>query len=163
MPRSKKEEFYFGIMMVTGMVVCMTTYNVIRNDAAGTLTWQAAFIQLLAGFAVAFAVEMFAVGPIAKKLAFALPYDKSKKLYEIMVLAFFMVTGMVLSMSVFGLGLSYYSGHWGGDSLVASYFSLVFYNFVFAFPLQLLVMGPLVRFLFSKYVQNRLSRPAEIS
>lgn len=157
MPRSKKEEFYFGLMMVTGMVVFMTSYNVIRNDALGTLTWQAALVQLLAGFAVAFVVEMYVVGPIAKKLAFALPFDKSKKLYVIVSLALFMVTGMVLSMSVFGLVMSYYSGHWGGESLVSSYFSLVFYNFVFAFPLQLIVMGPLVRFLFSKYVQNRLS------
>ncbi|MFF2888356.1 hypothetical protein [Paenibacillus sp. NPDC057967] len=159
MPRTKKEEFYFGLMMVTGMVVFMTSYNLIRSDAIGALTWQAAAIQLLAGFAVAFVVEMFVVGPIAKKLAFALPYDKSKKLYVILSLAFFMVMGMVLSMSLFGLGMSYYFGHLEGGSLIASYFSLCFRNFIFAFPLQLIVMGPFVRFLFSKFVQHRVSKP----
>ncbi|RJE86992.1 hypothetical protein D3P07_17615 [Paenibacillus sp. 1011MAR3C5] len=159
MPRTKKEEFYFGLMMVTGMVIFMTSYNLIRIDAWETLTWQTVLLQLLVGYVVAFAVEMFVVGPVAKKLAFALPYDKSKKLFVILSLAFFMVTGMVLSMSLFGLGMTYYSGHLNGQSLVASYISLCFHNFIFAFPLQLIVMGPLVRFLFSRFVQNRASKP----
>ncbi|WP_144266436.1 hypothetical protein [Paenibacillus curdlanolyticus] len=52
--------------------------------------------KLLLVFMIASIVELFIGAPIAKKIAFALPYDKSKKLLVILILAFLMVSGMVL-------------------------------------------------------------------
>ncbi|MGO4546752.1 hypothetical protein AB4Z29_18305 [Paenibacillus sp. 2TAB23] len=155
MPTTKKENFYFGLMMCVGMVICMTVYNLFANDLIGKISLKGILIQLVLGFAVAFLLELFIVGPIAKKLAFSLPYDKSKKLLVVLSLSFFMVIGMVLCMSVYGLLNAYLSNGLVGQSLFESYVSIVFKNVVFAFPLQLIVIGPLVRYVFSKFMKAK--------
>ncbi|MVO99326.1 hypothetical protein [Paenibacillus lutrae] len=155
MPATKKEEVYFGLMMCCGMVVFMTLYNLLTQGMMGTISLKELLIQLIAVFITASLLELFIVGPVAKKLAFSLPFDKSKKGYGILSLAFFMVSGMVLFMSLYGLGMSYLSNTLSGEPLVTSYFSLVFKNFIFAFPLQLLIVGPLVRYVFSKAVKYK--------
>nr|WP_284239196.1 hypothetical protein [Paenibacillus glycanilyticus] len=155
MPANKREEFYFGLMMVTGMALVMITYNMIRNNLFGTIPAGEMVLQYVLGFAVAFLIEMFVVGPVAQKAAFAMPYNKSKKVYVIVALAFCMVTGMVLCMSLYGLISSSLANGLGEGSLIKHYFSIVFYNYILAFPLQLIVMGPLVRFLFSKFIAGK--------
>ncbi|WP_442956436.1 hypothetical protein [Paenibacillus sp. YIM B09110] len=86
-----------------------------------------------------------------------MPYDKSKKVLVIVSLAFFMVSGMVLCMSLFGLAMAYFADQLHGNSLFQSYVSNVWHNYVIALPLQLIVMGPLVRYLFVKFVKNKMS------
>ncbi|WP_127531659.1 hypothetical protein [Paenibacillus kobensis] len=157
MPTNKREDFYFGLMMVTGMVIVMTFYNLYNHGLIGTASWAEIGLQLLAGFVVAFVLELFVVGPAAKKAAFLLPYDKSKKGLVIVSLALCMVLGMVTVMSLFGLAMSHLTGNAADEPLLASYGSLWIRNFLFALPLQLIVMGPLVRFLFAKFVQGRFS------
>lgn len=71
-----------------------------------------------------------------------------------------MVIGMVLCMSLYGLGTAYFFNSLNGSSLLESYFSLVIKNFVFALPLQLLIVGPLVRYLFTKFVKGKISSVA---
>ncbi|WP_442956437.1 hypothetical protein [Paenibacillus sp. YIM B09110] len=66
MPETKREEFYFGMMMCIGMVIFMTSYNLIRNDLIGTISIADVIMQLVVGFIVAFIIEWFVVGPIAK-------------------------------------------------------------------------------------------------
>jgi hypothetical protein len=155
MPTTKKEDFYFGLMMCSGMVVFMTLYNLIANGLIGTTPLKGIIIQFVLGFIIAFLLELFIVGPVAKKIAFSLPYDKSKKLYVILSLSLCMVCGMVLSMSLFGLGTAYFANSLMSESLLASYFSIVLKNFIFALPLQLLIVGPLVRFLFAKIIASK--------
>ncbi|CAM4492935.1 hypothetical protein FHS16_005355 [Paenibacillus endophyticus] len=155
MPTTKKENVYFGMMMCVGMVICMTVYNLFTNDLIGKISWIGIVVQLLLGFAVAFLLELFIVGPIAKKLAFSLPYDKSKKLFVILSLTFFMVIGMVLCMSAYGLLNAYLANGLGGQSLFESYLSIVFKNVIFAFPLQLIIIGPLVRYAFVKFIKAK--------
>jgi len=154
MPTTKKEEFYLGFMMYLGMVVCMTFYNLFTHGLIGTIT--CILVQLILVFMIAFGLELFIVGPVAKKMASALPYDKSNKGLAILSLAFCMVSGMVLCMSLYGLMNAYVSDSLVGQSLLESYFSLVVKNFIFAFPLQLLIVGPLVRYLFTHFVQQRI-------
>lgn len=155
MPTTKKENIYFGLMMCFGMVVFMTFYNLITHGLIGTITFKEIMIQLMVVFVIASIVELFIVGPVAKIIAFSLPYDKSKKVLVILSLAFCMVSGMVLVMSLYGLGSAYFSGSLTGDSLLKSYFFIVFKNFIFALPLQLIIVGPLVRYLFVKFVRDK--------
>lgn len=58
-------------------------------------------------------------------------------------------------MSVYGLLNAYLSNGLVGQSLFESYVSIVFKNVVFAFPLQLIVIGPLVRYVFSKFIKAK--------
>lgn len=154
LPTTKKEDFYFGLMMCLGMVVFMTFYNLYTNDLIGTISLKVMFLQFILCFIIAFVLELFIVGPLAKKIAFSLPYDKSKKVFVILSLSCCMVIGMVLCMSLYGLGTAYLFNGLSGDSLFKNYLSLVFKNFIFAFPLQLLIVGPLVRYLFVKFVKG---------
>ena len=89
------------------------------------------------------------------KMAFSLPYDKSKGVLVILSLSFFMVVGMVLCMSLYGLGAAYFFNGLSEESLLKSYYSIAFKNFIFALPLQLLIMGPIVRYVFAKFVKGQ--------
>ncbi|TDL78509.1 hypothetical protein [Peribacillus frigoritolerans] len=155
MPTTKRESFYFGLIMCAGMVIVMTFYNLIINDLIGMVPIQGILLQLMLGFIIAFVLELFIVGPAAQKLAFSLPYDKSKKILVILSVSFFMVVGMVSFMSLYGLGTAYFYSSLGEESLVESYLSIVLKNFVFAFPLQLIIMGPFVRYLFAKFYKDQ--------
>lgn len=151
LPTTKKEEAIFGLMMCFGMVIFMMTYNLVRHDALGSMSGVELLLQFILCFVVAYVLEAFVVGPVAKKVAFALPYNKSKKLYVIVSLACCMVIGMVTLMSLYGL----LTNGKNGEPFYRAYFTLYFYNFIFALPLQLLIVGPSVRFIFGKWVKGR--------
>lgn len=155
MPTTKKGNFYFGLMMCSGMVVGMTFYNLMTNGLIGTISLKGILLQLILGFITAFLLEVFVVGPVAKKIACSLPYDKSKKVFSILSISLCMVIGMVLFMSLFGLGMAYLSDSSIGGSFLESYFSIVLKNFIFALPLQLIIVGPLVRYIFTKFVLDK--------
>jgi uncharacterized membrane protein len=141
--------------MCFGMVVVMTFYNLFINGLIGEIPFKGILYQVILTFIIAFLIEIFIVGPAAQKIAFSLPYDKSKKLYVILSMSFFMVIGMVLFMSLYGMLTGYLSKRLGEGSLLESYYSIVFRNFILAFPLQLFIMGRLVRYLFAKFVKGQ--------
>lgn len=154
MPTSKKESVYFGMIMCFGMVIVMTIYNLFLNELVGVVSFAEIFIQFIIGFIVALLLDLFVVGPAAKKAAFKLPYDKSKKGYVILAISTCMVIGMVLCMSLYGLIASYLFHGLGSASFTKDYLDLVMKNFIVAYPLQLLIMGPTVRYVFIKLVKR---------
>lgn len=154
-PTTKKESLQFGLMMCLGMVVAMTTYNLVINGKIGEIPFFTLIFQYITGFAVAIVLEIFIVGPAAGKIASMLPYDKSNKFISIVSMSLCMVAGMVLLMSLYGLMTAYLTGHLTGGSWMQSYGSIAFKNFIFALPLQLLIMGPLVRFIFGRFVKGK--------
>src|SRR5690625_7340548 len=86
------------------MVQSMYVYNAsLQGFSSSTLV--SAMIQFVITFIVAFIAESL-VEPRARKLALALPYDKSKEINFILAIAFCMVPVMVLIMSVYGLVLT---------------------------------------------------------
>ncbi|MDF2680621.1 MAG: putative rane protein [Brevibacillus sp.] len=154
MPTTKKEGIYFGLMMCFGMVIVMTVYNLFINDLFSVITLKTGIIQFLVTFLVALLFESLIVGPFAKKIVFMLPFDKSKMPLVIIAMSTCMVLGMVFFMSLYSLVTTYLNQGLTTESYVTSYFLIFIKNFVFAYPLQLLVMGPLVRFLFVKFVRG---------
>lgn len=153
LPSNKKEGIIFGLMMCFGMVCVMFFYNMYLNGLLTTLPIYGILSQFALTFVIAFLVESFIVGPIARKAASSLPYDKSKTLYVILATSTCMVIGMVLCMSVFGLVISMVNNGIEG-SILANYGRTILKNVIVAYPAQLLVIGPLVRFLFVKFVKN---------
>ncbi|MCY8138531.1 DUF2798 domain-containing protein [Bacillus inaquosorum] len=156
MPTNRKEGLIFGVMMCFGMVCVMSIYNAIINGAIQDFSLVTVF-EMVIGFMVALLLDLLLVGPLAKKIAFSLPFDKSKKLYVILAMSTCMVIGMVLCMSVFGLVTAALSNGINGNSLFSAYLMIVLKNFILAYPLQLLVMGPLVRGIFMKFVKPKLT------
>lgn len=90
-------------------------------------------------------------------MTFKMPFDKSKKLYMVLAMSTCMVVGMVLCMSVFGLITAVLSNGLNENSLFSAYLMIVLKNFILAYPLQLLIMGPLVRGIFVKFVKPKVS------
>ncbi|EOO16550.1 MULTISPECIES: DUF2798 domain-containing protein [Bacillus cereus group] len=152
MPTTRKENLQFGMMMCLGMVIVMTFYNLLMNGAGGPIYVKEILIELVIGFIIALLIEICIVGPCAKKIVFALPFDKSKKVNMIIAMATTMVIGMVFFMSFYGMAMMYLHNGLHGDSFVTIYFSVFIKNFIMAYPLQLIIMGPLVRFIFGKFV-----------
>ncbi|MEV2911291.1 DUF2798 domain-containing protein [Paenibacillus larvae] len=152
MPTNKKESIQFGLMMCFGMVLVMTIYNLLLNGVNGSVTIQKFIVEFIIGFAIALMLDIFIVGPGVKKIVFKLPIDKSKKVNIIITMSTFMVIGMAFFMSFYGMAVTYLHGGISGNSLVLGYLATFSKNFIFAYPWQLIVMGPLVRYLFNKLV-----------
>ncbi|MDP7989504.1 DUF2798 domain-containing protein [Bacillus sp. MHSD_36] len=157
MPTTRKENLQFGMMMCLGMVIVMTFYNLLMNGTGGQIHIKEIALELLIGFIIALLIEICIVGPCAKKLVFALPFDKSKKVNVIIAMATTMVIGMVFFMSFYGMAMMYLHNGLHGESFVSMYFSIFIKNFIMAYPLQLIIMGPLVRFLFGKFILTKKS------
>lgn len=49
------------------------------NGAGGPIHIKEIALELIIGFIIALLIEICIVGPCAKKIVFALPFDKSKK------------------------------------------------------------------------------------
>ncbi len=149
MPSNKKEGIIFGLFMCFGMVLLMSIYNTVLQG--GSFSIGVFVIQFVVTFIVAFIAESL-VEPQARKLALSLPFDKSKEMNFIIALAFTMVPMMVLIMSGYGLLLkSLMIGIEG--SIFTAYLKIVGLNIIVALPSQLLIVGPISRWLLTKYIK----------
>lgn len=159
MPSSKKEGLIFGVMMCFGMVVVMSLYNAVINGSIHSFSIFSV-VEIVIGLVIALVVDIVVVGPLARKIAFSLPIDRSKKINMILAMSSCMVIGMVLFMSLFGLVTAVFAHGLEVENLFTAYLMIAGKNVIMALPLQLLIMGPLVRGLFTKVVKPRLTPAA---
>ncbi|WP_205128531.1 hypothetical protein, partial [Salmonella enterica] len=71
----------------------MSIYNAIINGAIHDFSLMTVF-EMVIGFMVALLFDLLLVGPLAKKIAFRMPFDKTKKIYVILAMSTCMVIGM---------------------------------------------------------------------
>ncbi|MDY0409169.1 DUF2798 domain-containing protein [Virgibacillus soli] len=154
MPTTKRESLYFGLMMCFGMVLVMTIYNLYLNGTIGKMTFIEGISDFFIGFIIAFVLDMFIVGPNAKKIAFKLTMNTEKKIYTVLTISTCMVIGMAFFMSIYGLVTTYIHSGYTSNTVVKDYFIVFGKNFIMALPLQIFIMGPLVRFIFTKYMKS---------
>jgi biotin transporter BioY len=147
MPTNKKEGIIFTTIMCSMMVVGMSLYNLQLHDNLALMPLVAGLVP---GFVVAFVLDVFVVGVIAKKIAFRLPIKKENKLQLILTISSLMVLGMVTFMSLFGVLIE------GGipDNLWAAYSEAWRMNVIVALLLQLLLVGPMSRTILGKIQAN---------
>ncbi|HBJ02797.1 DUF2798 domain-containing protein [Lysinibacillus fusiformis] len=154
MPTTRKESLYFGLIMCFGMVLFMTLYNFYLNDIFGQISFLGGITDFLIGFIVAIILDLYLVGPIAKKIAFKLTANTSNVLFKILTISTCMVIGMAFFMSIYGLITSYFHNGLYSNSVIKEFLSVFCRNFIVALPLQIIVMGPIVRFLFNKFIKT---------
>lgn len=147
MPTNKKEGIIFTTIMCSMMVLGMSMYNLQLHDNLALMPLVAGLVP---GFVVAFILDVFVVGMIAKKIAFRLPIKKENKVQLILTISSLMVLGMVTFMSLFGVLME------GGipDNLWAAYSEAWRMNVIVALPLQLLIVGPISRTILGKIQAN---------
>lgn len=154
LPATKREGLLFGTMMCFGMVFVMTFYNMWLNGVLTTVTITGLLLSFAVGFVIALSLDLFVVGPLARKAAAKVFPTKTKKIHMVLKMSTFMVFGMAACMSVYGLISVYLHGGTAGGSWLGAYMSIFLKNFIVAFPLQLLIMGPVVRYLFVKFIKE---------
>lgn len=142
-------------MMCFFMVLGMTTYNIILNEGFHSNLLNNLLKDFWLGFIVALLLDIFIVGKLAKPLAFKIvkPTKETKQIKIILAISSCMVVGMVLFMSIFGAIVS--SG-FTIDALKL-YPLCVLRNFIMALPLNLLIVSPIVRFIFNKMFPVKLA------
>ncbi|APT18171.1 hypothetical protein FC62_GL000710 [Amylolactobacillus amylotrophicus DSM 20534] len=146
MPTNKKEGLIFGSLMCFLMVLGMSIYNLVIHNSFSLV---ALATGLVPGFVVAFILDNFVVGIVAKKIAFSLPINKESKLQLILTISTFMILGMVTFMSLFGMLME------GGipADFLGTYLKTWGMNLIAAFLYQLLIVGPFSRLVLG-WVQN---------
>lgn len=155
MGQTKLQKFIFTLMMCFFMVLGMTTYNIILNEGFHSNLLNNLLKDFWLGFIVALLLDIFIVGKLAKPLAFKIvkPTKETKQIKIILAISSCMVVGMVLFMSIFGAIVS--SG-FTIDALKL-YPLCVLRNFIMALPLNLLIVSPIVRFIFNKMFPVKLA------
>lgn len=153
MPNNKKEGIIFGLFMLSGMVLIMFSYNLIISGLWKMMTMGELLLNLGVVFVAAFLLESFVVRPIAKKSVSVLSYNKESKLKNIIVMSTLMVIGMVGCMSFYGLFAMWKAGGVEG-SLVQQYIQFLGRNFIVAYPAQLLIIGPVSRWMLVSFIQS---------
>ncbi|MFD2114194.1 DUF2798 domain-containing protein [Paenibacillus yanchengensis] len=154
MPTTRKESLYFGLIMCFGMVLFMTLYNFYLNDSFGQISFLGGVTDFFIGFIVAIILDLYLVGPIAKKIAFKLTANTTNVLYKVLTISICMVIGMAFFMSIYGLVISYFYNNFSSNSIIMEFLSVFSKNFIVALPLQIIIMGPIVRFIFIKYIKT---------
>lgn len=126
------------------IVFGMSFYNLILHHSFST---SSLLFGIIPGCIVAFILDVFIVGVIAKKIAFNISFiNKRNQISLIIVISCLMVIGMVTFMSVFGLvienGINSFS--------LATYWHTWLMNFIVALPYQLIIVGPISRSILKK-------------
>lgn len=155
MGQTKFQKFIFTLMMCFFMVLGMTTYNIILNEGFHSNLLNNLLKDFWLGFIVALLLDIFIVGKLAKPLAFKIvkPNKETKQIKIIIAISSCMVVGMVLFMSMFGAIVS------SGFTIAALklYPLCILRNFIMALPLNLLIVSPIVRFIFNKMFPVKLA------
>nr|WP_320131550.1 hypothetical protein [uncultured Holophaga sp.] len=140
MGKSPKENLVFGILMVTGMVIGMTLYNLVLHLGFRLQVLPRLALGFWPGFAVAFVLEALLVGRLAHWVAHrvACPVERPRR--HLVTLKAVIMGTMVTLMSVYGALLH---GQ-GGSGFGSLYLSTLWKNALAAVPLNLLVVTPLV-------------------
>ena len=133
-------------MMCFGMVFGMTLYNIVLHEGWTSQVFSHLLDEMWLVFAIALILDLFLVGPLAKKFVFHILQPEAKTIIKIISIASTMVISMVLLMSIFGViyteGLTV--------NALKMYPKTVLLNFIAAYPLNLLIVSPVVRFLFAR-------------
>ena len=147
MPHNKLQEFIFTVMMVLAMVYGMVVYNIaIDRGGLTNEVFLLAFGELWLMGPIGFVLEMFATGPIAKRLAFRIVTPgKDRPSVVIAVISVMTVCVMCPCMSLVATVIFK-----GMDAqIVAKWLQTTAINFPMALCWQLFAAGPLVRKLFA--------------
>lgn len=144
MPQNKRESLIFTVIMCAFMVFIMSVYNIVLYQGFSVNAIQKAWMGFPLAYIVGILCDWFIVSKLAKTIAFKIAKPGDKKL--IFIIPTGMVCGMVILMSLYGA-----IEHVGISKMTLMVWVLnIPKNFVMALPLQLIIVGPTVRYLFRK-------------
>lgn len=149
MPQNKRESLIYTVMMCFTMVLWMSMYNVSLHMGSLSLeTIKEGWVGFPLAYIVAMCCDWFLVSGLAKGFAFRfLVKPESSTMRKVICVSCCMVVPMVILMSLYGaLEVSITSGDMTHIGVI--WITNIPKNFVMALPFQLMIAGPLVRFVF---------------
>jgi hypothetical protein len=149
MPKNKFQDVVFTAIMAIIMVYGMIVYNVALNTGSvSNATFLAAFHELYIMAPIAFLLEFFIVGKIAKKLAFTVmqPTDRPQFITYAISICICCIMCPVMSLIATFLFKEISFGTWIQTWAM---------NFPMAMLYQMFYCGPLVRFIFRTIFHNK--------
>lgn len=151
MPQNKRESLIYTVMMCFFMVLWMSIYNIsLHMGEISVDVIKAAWMGMPIAYVFAMFCDWFIVSGVAKMVAFKyLLKPDSSTLRKIITVSSCMVIPMVIIMSMYGaLEVTIQSGDW--SNLFITWLKNIPINFIMVLPVQLIVAGPVVRFIFRK-------------
>lgn len=153
MPKSLFQEIIFTIIMVFFMVYVMICYNIALN--IGGLTnevFLSAFHELCIMGPIAFVIDFFVVGHLAKKIAFKIVnLEKDNPFHLVLAISGVSVAFMCPLMSLAATILFKNAG----NQVVSVWLQTTAINFPMAFFWQIFYAGPIVRFIFRNIFREK--------
>lgn len=147
MPQTKPQSVFFTAVTAWIMVYVMTLYNTVLATGRFTnLSFLTALRSMWVEYVIIFLCAYFISSPIAKRLAFRVVKPGDRPMAIILTIQVFTVICQVALASVLGV----YHGHGFTVNFIPNYLAVYCQNFVMALPVQLIVAGPLARFIFRK-------------
>ena len=149
MPQNKRESLIYTVLMCFCMVLWMSMYNVTLHMGGFSMeVLKEGWLGFPIAYVFAMCCDWFLVSGLAKKFAFTyLVKPEDSVLKKVICVSCSMVVPMVLIMSMYGaVEGCVRSGAW--SQLLMIWLTNIPKNFIMALPFQLLVAGPLVRFVF---------------
>ena len=170
MPKNKLQEVIFTILMVFVMVYAMVCYNIALNTGGmSNAVFLAAFRELPIMMPIAFILDFFLVGNLAKKAAFRMVGNLAKKkAFQIVRVGQDNPFHLVLAISVvsviwmcplMSLAATVLFQH-PGKQIISMWLQTTVFNFPMALCWQLFFAGPLVRFVFRRIFREKATAPA---
>ena len=169
MPINKRESLLFTFIMCFCMVLWMSIYNVaLQHGAINGEVVAAAWLGFPVAYVFAMCCDWFVASPLAKGFAFKylVTPGKSSPLAMTLAVSSCMVVPMVIIMSLYGAceGLFHMPGGPLANlqALPMMWRINIPRNFIMALPWNLLVAGPVARFVFRRASPWEPSLPSSI-
>ena len=148
MPKNKVQEVIFTILMVFVMVYAMICYNIaIETGSMTNMVFLHAFRELPIMGPIAFLLDFFLVGGLAKKAAFRIVDLEKDNPFHLVLAISAVFTAIVTYIWLMSLAATLLFKH-AGVQVIAVWFETTAKNFPMALLWQLFFAGPLVRFVF---------------
>lgn len=153
MPKNKFQEVIFTIIMVFFMVYAMICYNISFNiGGLENKVFLLAFKELIIMGPIAFIIDFFIVGKIAKFKAFKIVNpSKDNPFHIVLAISFISVVFMCPIMS-FAATLLFKNA---AGQLISVWLQTTVINFPMALCWQMFYAGPIVRFIFRNIFKEK--------
>ncbi len=160
MPNTKGESVFFTAITAWMMVYVMTLYNIVL--ATGEFT-NATFLYALQGmwieYIIIFLLAYFISSRLAKYFAFRVVKPTDRPIAIILMIQTFTVIWQVAFASVLGVQ----HGYGITANFLPDYLTCYVRNFALAFPLQLIIVGPLARLIFRSIFRRERVQEQEVA
>ena len=147
MPKTTAQRIIFTILLVFGMVFCMTVYTIALQDGALELhTFSLAIQEMWVEYVVVFLLIFFVVSRIAPKLAFRMLDPKQNP--PILITVCIQSITVLFTVPVITLFATFF--HHGLTNWFPQWITTAAQCFPAAYILQIFFIGPLVRWVFGR-------------